>query len=133
MSELSKDQDRERSRENPSGQTLTNNQGLRVSDDQQTPRAGARGPELLEDFILREKITHFDHEQIPERVVHARGAGAYGYFPVYAPLPELTMAKFLQEPGGREPRSSCASRPLLARAGRSVRGRAGADHRGLPL
>ena len=57
---------------------LTTNQGLRLSDNHNSLKAGARGPTLLEDFILREKITHFDHERIPERVVHARGAGAHG-------------------------------------------------------
>ena len=62
-------------------QVLTTNQGIPVSDDQNSLRAGARGPTLLEDFILREKITHFDHERIPERIVHARGSGAHGYLP----------------------------------------------------
>src|ERR1700759_4561821 len=60
--------------------SLTTNQGLVVADDQNSLRAGERGPTLLEDFQLREKITHFDHERIPERVVHARGYGAHGYF-----------------------------------------------------
>src|ERR1700690_1233378 len=62
---------------------LTTNQGLPVSDNQNSLRAGERGPTLLEDFILREKITHFDHERTPERIVHARGAGAHGYFQPY--------------------------------------------------
>ena len=57
---------------------LTTNQGVAVSDNQNSLRAGDRGPTLLEDFILREKITHFDHERTPERIVHARGAGAHG-------------------------------------------------------
>ena len=68
------------------GEHLTTDQGLRINDDQNSLKAGARGPSLLEDFILREKITHFDHERIPERVVHARGAGAHGYFQVYESL-----------------------------------------------
>ena len=59
---------------------LTTNQGLAVSDNQNSLRASPRGPTLLEDFILREKITHFDHERIPERAVHARGSAAHGYF-----------------------------------------------------
>ena len=62
---------------------LTTNQGIRVSDNQNSLTAGARGPTLLEDFILREKITHFDHERIPERIVHARGSAAHGYFESY--------------------------------------------------
>ena len=60
--------------------SLTTNQGTPVSDNQNSLKSGARGPTLLEDFVLREKITHFDHERIPERIVHARGSGAHGYF-----------------------------------------------------
>jgi catalase len=82
---------------------LTTNQGARVNDDQNTLKAGERGPSLLEDFIFREKITHFDHERIPERVVHARGAGAHGYFQVYEPMAQYTKAKFLQDPQARTP------------------------------
>ena len=59
---------------------LTTNQGIIVSDNQNSLKAGTRGPTLLEDFVLREKIFHFDHERIPERIVHARGSGAHGYF-----------------------------------------------------
>jgi catalase len=70
---------------------LTTNQGTRINDNQNSLKAGARGPSLLEDFILRAKITHFDHERIPERVVHARGAAAHGHFQVYEPLSELTV------------------------------------------
>ena len=80
---------------------LTTNQGLPVSDNQNSLRAGVRGPTLLEDFILREKITHFDHERIPERVVHARGSAAHGYFQVYRPLKHLTKAAFLNDPGAK--------------------------------
>lgn len=74
---------------------LTTNQGLPVGDDQNSLKAGERGPTLLEDFHLREKITHFDHERIPERAVHARGYGAHGYFQAYAGNEELTRAAFL--------------------------------------
>ncbi|HEX4255056.1 MAG TPA: catalase, partial [Streptosporangiaceae bacterium] len=68
---------------------LTTQQGTVVSDDQNTLRAGERGPDALEDSHFREKITHFDHERIPERVVHARGYGAHGYFENYEPLTDL--------------------------------------------
>ncbi len=61
-------------------QFLTTNQGLKINDNNNSLKAGERGPSLLEDFILREKITHFDHERIPERIVHARGSGAHGIF-----------------------------------------------------
>ncbi|MES3002100.1 MAG: catalase [Pseudomonadota bacterium] len=82
---------------------LTTNQGVVIPDNHNSLRAGIRGPSLLEDFILREKITHFDHERIPERVVHARGAGAHGYFELTKSLSEYTRADFLQEPGVRTP------------------------------
>ena len=85
------------------GEYLTTNQGVRVNDDQNTLKDGERGASLLEDFIFREKITHFDHERIPERVVHARGAGAHGYFQVYESMAELTKAKFLQDPKAKTP------------------------------
>ena len=62
---------------------MTTNQGVKVNDDQNSLKAGDRGPTLLEDFIFREKMTHFDHERIPERIVHARGSGAHGVFQVY--------------------------------------------------
>lgn len=77
---------------------LTTGQGLPVSDDQNSLKFGDRGPTLLEDFILREKITHFDHERIPERVVHARGYGAHGYFQSYDCHEDITKASFLQDP-----------------------------------
>ena len=67
-------------------QVLTTQQGVPVADDQNTLRVGERGPALLEDFHFREKIFHFDHERIPERVVHARGFGAHGFFETYEPL-----------------------------------------------
>ena len=90
-------------REDPQGQYLTTDQGLRINDDQNSLKAGERGGSLLEDFILREKITHFDHERIPERVVHARGAGAHGHFQVYKSLARYTTAGFLQDPAARTP------------------------------
>src|ERR1700704_2522652 len=90
-------------REDPEGQLLTTDQGLRIRDDQNSLKAGPRGPSLLEDFILREKITHFDHERIPERVVHARGAAAHGYFQVERSLSRYTRAAFLQDPSKRTP------------------------------
>ncbi|WP_201982005.1 catalase [Hymenobacter rubidus] len=83
-------------REDGYGQFLTTNQGLRINDDQNSLKAGERGPSLLEDFILREKITHFDHERIPERVVHARGVAAHGYFEAYGNNADLSRADFLQ-------------------------------------
>ncbi|MFO1160915.1 MAG: catalase [Reyranellaceae bacterium] len=82
-------------------QSLTTNQGTPISDNQNSLKSGARGPTLLEDFVLREKITHFDHERIPERVVHARGSGAHGYFQPLKNLSRLTRAAFLQDPGKR--------------------------------
>ena len=86
-------------RTDSTGQVLTTNQGVAVGDNQNSLKAGLRGPTLLEDFILREKITHFDHERIPERIVHARGSAAHGYFEAYAPLTELTRAAPFQEAG----------------------------------
>ncbi|MDI9222496.1 catalase HPII [Pantoea sp. EA-12] len=85
-------------RKNGTDQSLTTNQGTRIANDQNSLRAGARGPTLLEDFIMREKITHFDHERIPERIVHARGSAAHGYFQPYRSLKELTKAHFLSAP-----------------------------------
>ena len=79
------------------GEALTSNQGVRISDNQNSLRAGSRGPSLLEDHLLREKITHFDHERIPERVVHARGSGAHGVFESYGTGAKLCRAKFLQK------------------------------------
>jgi len=82
---------------------LTTNQGTPVSDNQNSLRANMRGPTLLEDFILREKITHFDHERIPERIVHARGTAAHGFFELTASLSDYTTAQVLTEVGERTP------------------------------
>jgi catalase len=85
----------EMNRENGADQFLTTNQGLRINDNQNSLKQGERGATLLEDFILREKITHFDHERIPERIVHARGSAAHGVFQVYESMAKYTKAKFL--------------------------------------
>ena len=82
---------------------LTTQQGVPVSDDQNTLSIGARGPAALEDFHFREKIFHFDHERIPERVVHARGFGAHGYFETYEPLSDITRADIFQRAGEKTP------------------------------
>ncbi|QNH17796.1 catalase HPII [Xanthomonas sp. SS] len=82
---------------------LTTNQGIPIADNQNSLRATPRGPTLLEDFILREKITHFDHERIPERIVHARGSAAHGYFELTASLDTYTTAKILTEVGVKTP------------------------------
>lgn len=89
----------ERVRVDSSAQPLTTNQGVRISDNQNTLSAGVRGPALLEDFVLREKLTHFDHERIPERVVHARGSGAHGYFECTEAISDITSAAPFQKKG----------------------------------
>ena len=88
-----------RVRNDATGRRLTTNQGVPVADNQNSLKAGVRGPALLKDFILREKITHFDHERIPERIVHARGSGAHGYFEAYDDLSALTRAAPFQAAG----------------------------------
>ncbi|WP_336341984.1 catalase HPII [Pseudomonas atacamensis] len=90
-------------RSDATGQALRTNQGVKIADNQNTLKAGPRGPSLLEDFIMREKITHFDHERIPERIVHARGTGAHGFFQTYENHAALTKAGFLQDPGKKTP------------------------------
>jgi catalase len=85
------------------GVVLTTNQGTGISDNQNSLKAGGRGPTLLEDFILREKITHFDHERIPERIVHARGSAAHGYFQPYKSMKHVTSAAFLADPKVKTP------------------------------
>jgi len=93
----------DRVRADNSAQALTTNQGVRIAQNQDSLKAGLRGPALLEDFILREKITHFDHERIPERIVHARGSGAHGYFENYQSQAALTRASIFAEAGKRTP------------------------------
>src|SRR5690348_9238743 len=82
---------------------LTTQQGIPVADDQNSLRIGSRGPTALEDFHFREKIFHFDHERIPERVVHARGFGAHGYFENYQSLADISRADLFQRPGEKTP------------------------------
>ncbi len=82
---------------------LTTNHGVKINDDQNTLKAGNRGPSLLEDFIMREKITHFDHERIPERIVHARGSAAHGVFKLYKPMASVTKADFLNDTATETP------------------------------
>ena len=82
---------------------LTTNQGVTISDNQNSLTSNARGPVLLEDFVLREKISHFDHERIPERIVHARGTGAHGFFELKESLAKYTTAKILSETGVKTP------------------------------
>jgi catalase len=93
----------DRVRVDASDRVLTTNQGVPVADNQNSLKAGLRGPTLLEDFILREKITHFDHERIPERIVHARGSAAHGVFECTKAIPELTRASLLGEVGKQTP------------------------------
>ncbi|MCW5821509.1 MAG: catalase [Cyanobacteria bacterium TGS_CYA1] len=83
--------------------TMTTQQGVPISDDQNSLKAGPNGPVLMEDFVLRNKIFHFDHERIPERVVHARGFGAHGYFENYKSLSDITKADLFQRPGEKTP------------------------------
>ncbi len=92
-----------RVRTDAAGQGLTTNQGVPVADNQASLKAGLRGPALLKDFILREKITHFDHERIPERIVHARGSAAHGVFESYASFENITRASLLSEAGKQTP------------------------------
>ncbi len=93
------DKDRAPSPQGP----LTTNQGVPIADNQSSLKAGLRGPALLKDFILREKITHFDHERIPERIVHARGSGAHGFFESFDNLEHLTCAAPFAEKGKQTP------------------------------
>jgi catalase len=90
-------------KENSQNEFLTTDSGVRINDDQNSLTAGDRGPTLMEDFHFREKMTHFDHENIPERVVHARGSAAHGYFELTHSMSKYTKAKFLQTPGTRTP------------------------------
>ncbi|MBF4515521.1 catalase [Flavobacterium sp. ANB] len=98
-----KQKDLDTNRSNADNQFLTTNQGVKINDNNNSLKAGERGPSLLEDFILREKITHFDHERIPERIVHARGSAAHGYFELYKPLEKYTKAGFLNDTSIKTP------------------------------
>ncbi len=116
----SKDEDLEKFREHPEGTHLTTDQGVGVTHTDDSLKAGPRGPTLLQDFHLREKITRFDHERIPERVVHARGAGAHGHFEAYdESLSEFTSAAFLTD--------SRRSTPVFVRFSTVVGSRGSAD------
>jgi catalase len=90
-------------KEDSTNEFITTNHGVRINDDQNSLKAGDRGATLLEDFILREKITHFDHERIPERIVHARGSAAHGVFKVYEDMSRYTKAKFLTNTSAETP------------------------------
>lgn len=103
VNENSKNEQLEQFRVNDEGKLMTTNQGLKVSEDEFSLKAGERGPTLMEDFHFREKMTHFDHERIPERVVHARGFAAHGEFEVYESMKEYTKARFLQDPFVKTP------------------------------
>jgi catalase len=98
-----KNADLEVNRESGTDQFMTTDQGVKINDDQNSLKAGNRGGTLLEDFILREKITHFDHERIPERVVHARGSAAHGTFKLYKSLSAITRANFLNDVAAETP------------------------------
>lgn len=99
----SKDEQLETFRADDEGKKMTTNQGVKVSEDEFSLKAGERGPTLIEDFHFREKMTHFDHERIPERIVHARGFAAHGEFQVYESMKEFTKAKFLHDPSVKTP------------------------------
>jgi len=98
-----KNQQLDQFRVDDKGEDLTTNQGLKMAEDEFSLKAGERGPTLMEDFHFREKITHFDHERIPERVVHARGTGVHGEFQLYESMKEYTKAAFLQDPNVKTP------------------------------
>jgi catalase len=99
--------------------SLTTQQGVQIPDNHNSLKAGPRGATLMEDFILREKLTHFDHERIAERVVHAKGAAAHGFFKVYKPLSQFTSADFLQDP--------TVETPVFVRFSTAVGSRGSAD------
>ncbi|PAE29490.1 catalase HPII [Paenibacillus sp. 7884-2] len=103
INENSKQEQLEQFRVDDTNKKLTTNQGLKVSEDELSLTAGKRGPTLMEDFHFREKMTHFDHERIPERVVHARGTAAHGVFELYESMKPYTKAKFLQDPKVKTP------------------------------
>ena len=99
----SKSKDLEPNLEQGKDKTMTTNQGVKVNDTNNSLKAGERGGTLLEDFILREKITHFDHERIPERIVHARGSGAHGYFELYESQEKYTKAGIFTDTSRKTP------------------------------
>ena len=103
IEENAKQQDLELNKSSADNQFLTTNQGVKINDNNNSLKAGERGPSLLEDFILREKITHFDHERIPERIVHARGSAAHGYFELYNSMEKYTKAGFLNDTNIKTP------------------------------
>ena len=103
VNENSKDKQLETFRAYDKDEKMTTNQGLKVAEDEHSLKAGVRGPTLMEDFHFREKMTHFDHERIPERVVHARGYAAHGEFELYESMKDYTKATFLQVPGSKVP------------------------------
>ncbi|QFT91046.1 Catalase HPII [Bacillus sp. THAF10] len=103
VNEQSKHEQLEQYRTDDENKTMTTNQGVKVSEDEFSLKAGDRGPTLMEDFHFREKMTHFDHERIPERVVHARGFAAHGEFELYESMAEYTKAGFLQDPAVKTP------------------------------
>ncbi len=98
-----KEKDLKKNTSNAEGKTMTTNQGVKVNDTNNSLKAGERGASLLEDFILREKITHFDHERIPERIVHARGSGAHGYFELYESQEKFTKAGIFTDTSRKTP------------------------------
>ena len=104
VDEHSKDRQLDDFREDGKGQFMTTDDGLRINHTDDSLKAGSRGPTLMEDFHFREKMTHFDHENIPERIVHARGSGAHGYFQPYDDsMKAFTKAKFLTNPNTKTP------------------------------
>ena len=103
VDENTKNEDLEQFRESSDGAYLTSEQGLRINHTDDSLKAGVRGPTIMEDFHFREKMTHFDHERIPERVVHARGSAAHGYFQPYENAANFSKAGFLQDPSQKTP------------------------------
>ncbi len=103
VNEQSKHDQLDQYRVDDKGKIMTTNQGVKVSEDEFSLKAGERGPTLMEDFHFREKMTHFDHERIPERIVHARGFAAHGEFELYESMAKYTKAKFLQDPKVKTP------------------------------
>ncbi|WP_027964141.1 catalase [Halalkalibacillus halophilus] len=103
MSNNKKDEQLDAYRTDDQGKKLTTNQGLKMAEDEFSLKAGERGPTLLEDFHFREKMTHFDHERIPERIVHARGFAAHGEFELYESLEKYTKADFLTDTSKKTP------------------------------